>query len=168
MVIGGLAVSILGRPRMTRDIDAVLTLPNQLWEQLLTSATRYEIVPRIPDCLRFARESMVFLLKHVPTETPIDLSVGTTDFEQHALSHRQNKRVLRMTIPVPQVEDLVVMKAIARRPVDQADIATLMHRHSQVDKSYIQKWLEEFSAILDDPTIASDFYDRQVLGRKSS
>ncbi len=166
MVIGGLAVSILGRPRMTRDIDAVLTLPNHLWEPLLASATKYDIEPRVPDCLRFARESMVFLLKHVPTDTPIDLSVGTTDFEQHALLHRQNKRISNTTIPLPQVEDLIVMKAIARRPVDQADITTLMDRHSKVDKQYIQQWLEEFSAILEDATIATDFINRDKPKRK--
>lgn len=38
MVIGGVAASILGRPRATRDIDALVILSEDQWAEALLSA----------------------------------------------------------------------------------------------------------------------------------
>src|SRR5687767_7077024 len=44
MVIGGVATSVLGRARMTRDVDAVALLPEAKWEEALSIAPNYGIV----------------------------------------------------------------------------------------------------------------------------
>jgi hypothetical protein len=33
VIIGGVAASVLGRPRLTRDIDALAILPKDAWSQ---------------------------------------------------------------------------------------------------------------------------------------
>jgi hypothetical protein len=106
---------------------------------------------------RLARESMVFLLQHSATKTPIDLAIGGTAFEQQALAHRQSQRFGNRQIPVPRVEDLLIFKAIARRPVDQADMAMLLHRHPKLNMQHILRWLGEFSELLEDVTMIHDF-----------
>lgn len=157
MIIGGFAVSLLGRPRATRDVDAVMTIPNDRWKALLESGKPFGIEPRMRDCLAFAQESMVFLLKHLPSSTPIDLSIGSSEFEQQALAHRHSKRLKRLNVPLPRVEDIIIMKAVARRPVDFADISTLLMHHHKVDKQHILHWLDTFSELLQDDSLIRDF-----------
>ncbi len=47
MIVGGIAASILGRPRATRDIDALAVARDDQWTQLLGSSEAHGIVPRI-------------------------------------------------------------------------------------------------------------------------
>jgi hypothetical protein len=54
MVIGGVASSMLGRPRLTQDVDALVLLPEGEWAKALSSANNHGIVPRIEDPLGFA------------------------------------------------------------------------------------------------------------------
>lgn len=46
---------MLGRARLTQDVDALVLLPEDEWEKALSNATNYGIVPRIEDPLGFAR-----------------------------------------------------------------------------------------------------------------
>jgi len=64
VVIGGVAASLLGRPRMTRDIDAIVLGDEMGWEAVIESARHFGIAPRIDDPLEFARRTRVLLLRH--------------------------------------------------------------------------------------------------------
>ncbi|MGH7785519.1 MAG: hypothetical protein ACRERC_01560, partial [Candidatus Binatia bacterium] len=64
VVIGGVAASILGRPRLTRDVDAMLLLSDADWERFVGLADAAGFEPRLPDVLAFARRSRVFLFRH--------------------------------------------------------------------------------------------------------
>jgi hypothetical protein len=48
MIVGGIAASILGRPRATRDIDALAVAPDDQWTKLLGTSKNHGILPRIP------------------------------------------------------------------------------------------------------------------------
>lgn len=50
-VVGGVAASIYGRPRATRDIDLVAIADEGRWPELITRATQFGIVPRQTDTL---------------------------------------------------------------------------------------------------------------------
>ena len=52
VIIGGIAASVLGRPRLTRDIDALTIMPEDEWERAVGSSARYGIEPRIEQELR--------------------------------------------------------------------------------------------------------------------
>jgi hypothetical protein len=51
MIIGGVAASALGRPRLTQDIDALAIIPDADWADVIESAARFGIVPRIGEAL---------------------------------------------------------------------------------------------------------------------
>jgi len=51
IVIGGVAASLLGRPRVTRDIDAVILLDESRWSEFLSSADGFGFDVRLPDAL---------------------------------------------------------------------------------------------------------------------
>lgn len=157
MVIGGFAVSLLGRQRATKDIDAVAVIPNEDWRSFVASGKKFHFQPRIKDWYSLAQQTMVILLEHVTTGTPIDLSVGGTEFEQQAIAHAQPTMLKRLKVPLVRVSDLIVFKALARRPVDWADIDNLLNAHSSVDNEHIQGWLSQFADILEDSTILTDY-----------
>jgi hypothetical protein len=47
MIIGGVAAFVLGRPRLTQEIDALVTVPDDHWQGLMEGAARFGIEPRI-------------------------------------------------------------------------------------------------------------------------
>jgi hypothetical protein len=53
IIIGGVAASVLGRPRLTQDIDALAILIESDWARALALAPQHGIVGRIEDPLAF-------------------------------------------------------------------------------------------------------------------
>jgi len=47
MIIGGVAASLLGRPQLTADVDAVILLPTEDLPVLIEAAKQEGLVPRI-------------------------------------------------------------------------------------------------------------------------
>lgn len=76
MVVGGVAVSILGRPRATRDIDVLTTLSDDRWAEALSSAARHGIAARVASPLEFARRTRVLLLRHEESGIDVDIILG--------------------------------------------------------------------------------------------
>jgi hypothetical protein len=157
LLIGGVAVSLLSRPRTTKDVDAVVWLPNhEDWGGFLAASKRHGIVPRASNVLEFALESRVLLLMHAPTGVPIDVSMGALPFEEIAIRRRVQMVVGRLRVPVPTPEDLVVFKAIAHRLKDAADIESILEAHPDVDATQILTTVREFAEILEMPELIDD------------
>lgn len=161
VVIGGVASSLLGRARATRDIDAVLWLDEKDWAAFLDAATRGAFRPRISDPLEFARRSRVLLLRHEASGIDIDLALGALPFDLEAIQRATARDLAGIRVPLPTPEDLVVMKAVAHRPRDDADIEGLLQANPKLDLRRVRRLLKDFSTALDQPEIAADF-DRLV------
>ena len=67
-----LASALVGR---ASNLDAVVA-----------AFARHDIVPRIDDALRFARERQVLFLRHEPSGVTIEVSFGWLPFEEEALA----------------------------------------------------------------------------------
>lgn len=76
MIVGCVAASVLGRPRATRDIDALAILSEERWADALGEARRYGIIPRIEEPLGFAQRTRVLLLRH--EESGVDIEMAST------------------------------------------------------------------------------------------
>src|SRR5258706_4109395 len=72
VIIGGVAVGFLGRPRFTADIDAVFLLAISDIPHFLELSQSKGIIPRIPGAPDFARQNRVLLLRYSPTGTDTD------------------------------------------------------------------------------------------------
>ena len=53
VIIGGIAVSLLGKPRFTADIDVVILLRTEDLPELIDAASEQGIAPRIADTEAF-------------------------------------------------------------------------------------------------------------------
>lgn len=163
-LIGGVAVSIRGQPRFTKDVDAVILADDLGWERAVESAARYGLVPRVEDVLKFASRSRMLLLRHEASGVEVDVSLGALPFERQAIDRSTVVTVGRMRLRVASAEDLVIMKALARRPKDFVDIDSILDVHRDLDLDRIRHYLREFSSVLEMPEIHEDF--ERLLRRK--
>jgi len=53
-IVGGVAASLHGKPRVTKDVDLVALAEDSTWSALLDSARKHKIQPRIQAPLDFA------------------------------------------------------------------------------------------------------------------
>jgi hypothetical protein len=154
VIIGGAAVSILGRARFTEDVDAMFLLSNKDLPRLLAMAKEEGIEPRVDDAVDFARKNRVLLLKHTLTDTGIDISLGALPFEEEMVERSELYVVdetLQLRLPTP--EDLIIMKAIAHRPKDLEDIRTIADKYPNMDIERIKKWVKAFGEVLETPDL---------------
>ncbi len=156
VVIGGVAVALIAQPRMTEDIDAVISLDTDLLESFLSTATSYGFAPRISDAADFARRRRVILLQHQPTGVNIDLSCGVLPFEEEMISRARSLTIGSLKIKVATPEDLVITKAIAHRPRDIADIEAILNIEPNLDFERIRHWVSQFAEALEMPELLED------------
>ena len=154
VIIGGAAVSILGRARFTEDVDAVFLLSNKDLPRFLEMAKEEGIEPRVDNAVDFARKNRVLLLKHTSTDTGIDISLGALPFEEEMIERGvlyEVDEALQLRLPTP--EDLIIMKAIAHRPKDLEDIRIIVEKYPNLDVKRIEKWVNAFGEVLETPDL---------------
>jgi predicted nucleotidyltransferase len=156
-IVGGVAASILGRPRMTRDVDALILAEDTGWDRLVGSAKAFGITPRIDDVVDFAARTRVLLLRHEGSGVDIDIMLGGLAFHRELVARSTLVDVGPLQVRIPAAEDLIIMKAVAGRPRDMADIESILSVHDGLDLDRIRQRLREFSSLLDMPDIHEDF-----------
>ncbi|HEY0683776.1 MAG TPA: nucleotidyl transferase AbiEii/AbiGii toxin family protein [Steroidobacter sp.] len=157
VVVGGVAVSILGRPRFTQDIDALAIISESEWSAAVDEAANYGIVPRINGAVEFARQSRVLLLKHQESSIEIDVILGGLPFEEDAVINAQRYAIGGVSVRLPKVEDLMIMKAVAHRPRDLQDIEGLLESHPNLDLRSVRQWVREFASVTAMSDVIEDF-----------
>lgn len=167
LIIGGVAASLLGRPRFTRDVDVLISLEEARWETFIKAGARFGFVPRIDNPVAFARRSRVFLVRHGPTDVDVDIAVAGLPFEEESIGQATWRKVGKLSLPLPTPENLIIMKAIAHRPQDMVDIKALVEANPKLDVRRIRRHVQEFSAALDMPDISTDL-EEVLRGRRSS
>ncbi|MGH8210399.1 MAG: hypothetical protein ACREU6_12575 [Steroidobacteraceae bacterium] len=102
MVIGGVAASVLGQPRLTQDVDALAIVPEARWADALGGAARFGIVPRIEDVLGFARRSRVLLMRHAASGIDLDITFGGLSFEAAAVANSEIHKFVCVSLRIPR------------------------------------------------------------------
>jgi predicted nucleotidyltransferase len=166
LIIGGVAASILGRPRVTRDVDALVLLGEKDWSEFLSAGTEFGFVARVTDPLDFARKAKVLLVRHKPSGIDVDVTFGALPFEKEAITNGVWVDLRGVRLPLPTAEDLIIMKAVAHRPRDLVDIESIMDAHQKLNLRKIRRWVREFSTAVEMPEIFNDLEKILVRRRK--
>lgn len=156
VIIGGIAASLLGRPRLTRDIDAMVDVPETDWQTILNATADYEITPRVERPLEFARNTRVLLLRHAPSQIDIDIVLAALPFEREAVASGQLMMLDQIEVHLPRIEDLMIMKAIAHRPRDLLDLEGLLSAHPAADIGRVRRCVREFATAATMPALVDD------------
>lgn len=164
MIIGGIAVIARGVPRSTVDVDATIWGAAVSLDAIFATLAGEEIIPRVPDAEKFARRHQVLLLKHRPTGTPLEISIGWLPFEHEAMSRASAVDFGGLSIPVAQAEDLVIYKAVAWRKRDQEDVERLLLLHGAgIDLDRVRNLVRQFAEALEEPERIEQF--EALVGR---
>jgi len=166
IITGGIAVSLLGRPRVTRDVDSVIIIDSDMLDNFIKSGISYGFVPRIDDVLAFAEKARVLLMKHKPTEIHVDIALGSLPFEYESIERAVWMDVGGFSLPLPTPEDLIIMKAVAHRQRDLIDIESILDANQNLDFQRIRFWVKEFSTALEMPEILEDLEKILILRQK--
>lgn len=148
MLIGGQAVLLHGRPRLTEDIDITLAAdPTRLSEVLqVCAALRLRTLPE--DVEAFVRQSFVLPVLHDETGIRVDFIFSTTPYERQAIDRAVTVQLAGESVPFATAEDLIVHKLFAGRPTDLEDAATVVRRKgADLDWRYVERWVGEFSNV---------------------
>ena len=156
LIIGGIAVSLLTRPRTTQDIDVLSILDESQWKQFLKKGNKFGFEARIKDALQFAQKNRVLLLRHIKSGVYIDISFGYLPFEIESVRRKTFRAIGSLKIPLPTPEDLIIMKMVAHRPQDMIDVKTILQTYPKLDRRRVQKWVKEFSRVLESPEMLTD------------
>jgi predicted nucleotidyltransferase len=156
IVIGGVAASLLGRPRLTRDVDALVLVAEGRWPEFLAAGAEFGFTPRRSDTLAFAQETRVLLLRHEKSGIDVDMVFGSLAFEKEAVARATWVELGGVRVPLPLSEDLIIMKAVAHRPRDLADIEAILAAHPKLNLRRVRRWVREFSQALEMPEILND------------
>ncbi|HEX7703130.1 MAG TPA: hypothetical protein VF403_20470 [Kofleriaceae bacterium] len=138
---------------MTADVDAVVLGDAIDVDSLVEVLSRHAIAPRSPDAAAFARVNLVLLLHHVPSQVELDVSFGWTAFEREALAARTVIPYGTVEAPMATPEDLLIMKAIAGRPVDVKDGVQLLLLYPSIDLVRVRRTIAELAIAADAPEL---------------
>ena len=121
-VIGGVAASTHGRPRMTRDVDLLALVDEGHWQDFISKSEEYGFETRRDDAVEFAYRTRVVLLRHRATGIDLDVTLAGLPFEREVVERAARLSVGGIEVPLATPEDLVILKAVARRPRAQVYI----------------------------------------------
>jgi hypothetical protein len=156
IIIGGVAASLLGKPRLTADVDAVFLLSVDDLPLLVEAAAREGLTPRVTDAEDFARRNRVLLLRHEESGINVDISLGALPIEVQAVERSRVHQIGPLAIRLPTPEDLIIFKAVAHRPQDLLDIQALVVSNPNLDTEYVERWVRDFAQLLEMPEIWED------------
>ena len=151
MVIGGVAVSIHGRPRMTLDADVTIALDVAELPRILEAVDACGFSPRVASPREFTEATRVLPLRSVRDGWDVDLIFAGTPYELEAISRANVTSLGGVDLPVVSAADLLIHKILAGRPRDMEDAESIALRQGdRVDRCFVRGTLLELAAFLAD------------------
>ncbi len=138
---------------MTRDVDVLVRVSETAWSRFMRTGARFGFVPRRSDAINFAHTTRVLLVRHEPSDVDIDVVFTALPFEDEVIARVRFIKIRNVRIPLATPEDLIIMKAVAGRARDIADIEALVTANPTLDRHRVRRWVREFSRALGRPQI---------------
>jgi hypothetical protein len=95
-------------------------------------------------------------MRHQESGIDVDIVFGSLSFEKEAVAQAIWMELGGVQAPLPLPEDLIIMKAVAHRPQDLADIEAVLAAHPKLNLKRVRRWVREFAAALAMPEILND------------
>jgi len=145
-VIGGLALSAWNYPRYTRDADVLIVIDHEQIDALIRLLTKAGFHPRHMPPLRMidGQGIIQFTFQPVYALMPFqfDLLLAESAFHREAVARAVECHLpgTRGPVRVVRPEDLIVIKLLAGRIIDQADAAMLLRENRrEIDFERLQQ-----------------------------
>jgi hypothetical protein len=146
-VMGGLAVRVHGIPRPTHDVDVTIAIDRAQLSELYDGAE--ELGFTVPEAFRkgwvddVAGMPLVKLRMYLERHgIDIDLFLAESPFQAELLSRRQRLEWDDHHVWIVSPEDLVLLKLLANRARDIADIGDILFTQGTLDETYMRRWAD--------------------------
>lgn len=106
----------------------------------------------------------MLLIRHERSSHDEDLVLGVLPLEKQTIERARRLGIGGVSIPVCTPEDLIIMKALARRQRDVADIEALLDVHPALDLARMRYWVGQFAEALEASEILTDL-ERLLVAR---
>lgn len=148
MIMGGQAVLIYGRARVTRDIDFTLGMDSDKYAKIVELCNSVGLRVLTQDPKTFTAETMVLPAEDPLSKMRVDLTFSFTPYERQAIERAKNIEIAGYTVRFATCEDVIIQKMVAGRAVDIEDVKSILAKQGDaVDIEYIRKWLGEFEVM---------------------
>ncbi len=151
LLIGGMAVGVWGRPRVTEDIDFIIFISRRDLKGIIKVADQMGLEFKAAPHPQFPKTFVYRILKGV---YHADFIIASTEFERNALKRKVKVRIFDKDVFVPTKEDLLLSKIIPGRGIDLFDAENIAIRHKgKLDEEYLLKWAQRLSDEAEDMRI---------------
>lgn len=148
-IVGGLATGVLGEPRLTHDVDAIVSVTETTLDPLLQAA-RKSGFSFTPDTVKSdLTERGTFRLGF--RQSWADVIAASTELERSAFTRVARYTILGIEANYPSPEDFILLKLIPGRPKDLLDVESVIARHTDhLDRSYLDRWARWTADLMED------------------
>jgi len=129
-LFGAQAVALYGVPRTTADVDVTLLWTSEVGAVL--EALRRSGIETLVEDMAFIERARVIPAHHPASGWRVDIVLGGAGLEQQIAAEAVEMRVEKLKVPVLRLEHLLVLKVLAQRPQDLADVARLLEIRGDV------------------------------------
>jgi hypothetical protein len=147
-VFGAQAAILFGVRRLTADIDVTVDPGGRATTELVAALAQHGFELRVQNADEFIRATRVVPLRHAASGFPVDLVLAGPGFEDRFFARAITVTIGDVRVPVPRVEDVIVMKVLAGRPKDVEDVVSMLVAND-VDVDAVRADLRELEQLLD-------------------
>jgi hypothetical protein len=147
-LLGGVAVSMWGPLRATRDADLILSIAIAKIDEVIETLRRHGIRSRHtpPRKVHFDGVDLIQFdcaISGSHETVRIDLQFARSEYHRQLLDRRVRRKLpdTETEVDVVSCEDLILLKLLAGRVVDVADAASLLrYNENELDVDYLIRW----------------------------
>lgn len=141
---GGWAYSALVEPRATTDIDLLILLEQpsrDALQSLVSPLFDSTVIHPAPMVFRGLSIWRIVGIRR-DQEILIDLILADSTYLRTALQRARTVIFASCPVPILTIEDLIILKTLAGRLQDLADLEKISRREAdlQIDRSYVERW----------------------------
>ncbi len=144
VVIGGVARGIWAPARNTQDVDVVADSDDLA--PLIAAAGAGGLVVHAPDNDKMSRSGMARLRlpEHLTGRVRLDIIAATHPYYARVVDRARDVEVGGLRVRVACAEDIVVLKVMADRPQDRADVAAILDAQGEaLDRDLVRRELAD-------------------------
>ncbi|PIU83422.1 MAG: hypothetical protein COS68_04150 [Elusimicrobia bacterium CG06_land_8_20_14_3_00_38_11] len=152
LVIGGIAVSVIGNPRETKDIDFCIFIKKSDLEKFFKEVIKNGFTVDTKKMFQQAKETGCFHI--MDGMVRIDFLIASHELEKTAFNRKTSIEMHGVKAFYPAPEDLILLKIVPGRLRDLADAEDIAIRYSgKLDKKYLLSWSQKLSDEAEDMRI---------------
>jgi predicted nucleotidyltransferase len=148
VVMGGIAVRVYGIPRPTHDVDFTAAIDRDRLSEFYQAVrdAGYTVPEQYESGWVDEVGGMPLVKVRLYLDNrgiDIDIFLAESDFQKQLLARRRRESLDGLSINMVSPEDLILLKLLASRPRDIADIGDVLFTQGQLDEPYMLHWAEQ-------------------------